>query len=322
MQASQYHQPGMTRTTKDGFTLIELAIVLTITGLLIGASLPLIKIWMAYKREGITKEHIQDIREAMAQYYARTGALPCPGPRVDLDTPYLFATVCAGIVSTPYKDTAAARGIFFAGATSRQMNAESTAAIIEGGVPYKQLNIARETAFDGWQHLMTYAVTLELTNPMAFDSQGQIKIIDQNGNSIIDPRTPALWVIVSHGSDAAGAYNGFSANPMIPCNKQHADSRNCSHTGIYMAANRSLSDSKTYYDDIIFYRNWVDTPPVPSPGYCNLNNIQGVKHDPSMVVQEGMLVKTCPLSEDCTLLVCHNGALVPGIINLNTLQGP
>jgi len=286
---------GHSQTTKSaGFTLAELAIVLVITGILMGTFMPLVPIWVNHRKTDITKEHIQEIRSALAHYYLRTGTYPCPAPRLKLDDAYSFDKDCS-LQDREKTGEAAKRGVYVTDDHS----------IIEGGVPFRLINVPKEDAFDGWGNLITYAVGTILTNRDSFSPNGQIAINDGNGRSIIDPPGSALWVLVSHGSDGSGAYNG---NAAADCNTAHLDGKNCAHNGVFVASDITRGDGKNYYDDIVFYMTWVETPPNPYPVNCQL----ALKDQQPRLLPEGTFVKVGE-----RWLVCRKGLLAPAAIDTN-----
>lgn len=244
------------KTSAAGFTLIELAFVLVIVSLLMGAFLPFIPIWVTHEKTEMTKAHIQEIRRALAQYYARTGSYPCPAARLKMDEAYPFDKDCLVLRGDAHsRREAEKRGVFVANDKD----------VIEGAVPFRLINVPRDDVFDGWDNLITYAVSLNLTSLKNFTLKGQIAITDGKGESLIDPPDSALWALVSHGEDGSGAYNG---NAAADCNPAQLDGKNCDHDGVFVIDELSRSIGKSHYDDFVFYMTWVEAPADLSPAYC------------------------------------------------------
>ena len=61
---------------KKGFTLIELIIVFTLIGILVGLGLPQYKYATKRAREAVLKENIFQMRKLIDQYYADKGKYP------------------------------------------------------------------------------------------------------------------------------------------------------------------------------------------------------------------------------------------------------
>ncbi len=59
-----------------GFSLLELIVVLTLVGLLVGIALPMYKDATLRAREAVLKEDLQRMREAIDEYYTDRGEYP------------------------------------------------------------------------------------------------------------------------------------------------------------------------------------------------------------------------------------------------------
>ena len=254
------------------------------------------------------------VQDAMTHYFARKGAYPCPAAPVSDnpgDTQYYDCTTSDAVQI----EHAEQHGIVFINSNGRE--------IIEGAVPYRLLNIPREGAVDGWDNEFTYAVTAESTSHDTFNANlGGIGIVDENGTSLIDPPASAIWALVSHGPDGSGAYHVGAAIAKV-CPPNRRETVNCSHDGQFVVAPRAFADSMSYYDDIVFYRTWVDYPlDSSSETYCMISLQKGSPR-PSLV-QEGAMIEICgdaaqaltKNSQDCQFMICRGGQLVPGIIDL------
>jgi general secretion pathway protein G len=64
------------RGKKNGFTLIEILIVLTIIGILVGLALPQYKYSLKKGRETVLKENLFVLRKLIDQYYTDKGKYP------------------------------------------------------------------------------------------------------------------------------------------------------------------------------------------------------------------------------------------------------
>lgn len=66
----------MMRYEKRGFTLIEILIVFTLIGILVGLALPQYRYAAKRAREAVLKENLFTIRKLINQYYADKGKYP------------------------------------------------------------------------------------------------------------------------------------------------------------------------------------------------------------------------------------------------------
>ena len=113
----------------EGFTLVELAIVIAIVGLLLGAFLAPLRAQIDAARIRETERMLGEIREALIGYAIVRGALPCPDVAAD------------GI------DGAAP--------------AACTGTALEGVLPFQALGVPRA---DAWGRHFRYRVTQEFSN--------------------------------------------------------------------------------------------------------------------------------------------------------------
>ena len=176
-----------------GFTLVEMAMVLVIVGLLLGGMMPVLSAQMESRRINETRTSMEEIQGALAGFAIANGRLPCPA------------------------DPAIATGQAGAGAerTPPCTNSNST-----GVLPWATLGVD-ET--DAWGNRYTYRVssdfadaigsatygctpgTVPTLSTFALCSSGTLDVLSAApaGTSVaID--VPA--VIVSHGKNAAGAH--------------------------------------------------------------------------------------------------------------------
>ena len=166
---------------QGGFSLIEMAIVLVVVGLLLGGALIPLSIQVEKKDRDITINQLSDMREALIGFALTNGYLPCP----DTDGDGL-------------------------------MNRAATCAASEGGFPWVDLGVGAQ---DAWGQPFTYRVTAEFadTTPGAFGatctpplppfnsfslcSDGDITVLDASGGNFVATGIPAI--IISHGKNWA-----------------------------------------------------------------------------------------------------------------------
>jgi len=306
------------RHASSGFTLVELSVVLVISSLLMVAYLDASRLWLEGRRRDVTMEHISLIHDAMTHYYARNGGYPCPAAPVS--SPDDTKIDCTALDAAAMRQ-AQQHGIAF-------INSRIGRKIIEGSVPYRQLSIPRESTLDGWGNLFTYAVTAGLTSHDTFNANdGGIDIVDEHEKSLIDPLASALWALASHGPDGSGAFYD-RAGAAQSCPSGRRDTLTCSHQGRFMVAPAGYADNREHYDDVVFYRAWVDYLHGAAESYCQIALPRGQQDKTPSQVQDGVMIQVCgadaqamnPNGPACQFLICRGGRLVPGVIDLTGTQ--
>lgn len=166
----------------NGFTLVEMAIVLAIIALILGTGLTLLTAQQDQRRIEDSKARLSDAREALIGFAIVKGRLPCPA-----DPTIPSGTANAGVE----------RPAIAAGCTGG-------ANAIQGDFPWATLGLP-ET--DAWGHRFTYRVTTRFarsTPLFTLSDDGDIDIGTTAGGNDLANNMPA--VIVSHGINGLRAY--------------------------------------------------------------------------------------------------------------------
>ncbi|GJL85986.1 MAG: hypothetical protein DHS20C02_17610 [Micavibrio sp.] len=126
---------------EEGFTIVEIAIVSVILGLMFSAGLLIITNMLSQKFETVTFKRMEVVADAISIYAQRHMRIPCPADNADVVNTAGFGlevnfTVAAGI------------GECLTTATDR-----------EGIVPYATLGIPQDYARDAWGNFFTYRVS-------------------------------------------------------------------------------------------------------------------------------------------------------------------
>ena len=190
------------RKFTQGFTLVEMAIVLIIIGLLLGGLLMPLSAQVESRQISETQKALDEINQALIGFAVANGRLPCPAP----------ATTATGSVGAGLEPTPIVAG---------------GCANAAGVLPWATLGV-NET--DSWGRRYTYRVTAEfartasgqttfggvcvpLSNPLyaafALCSQGDTTIMSTAAGSTVSDRIPA--VVISHGRNGNGAYTSQGA---------------------------------------------------------------------------------------------------------------
>lgn len=184
-----------------GFTLVEMAIVLVIVGLLLGGMLMPLSAQMDQRRNSETQKALDEINQALIGFAVANGRLPCPAP----------ATTATGSAGAGLEATTGAGSAL----TCTNVNGV-------GVLPWATLGV---TETDSWDRRYSYRVTLEFargatgqttfaggcvpqSNPQnaafALCSLGTMTILSTVGGSTVSSNVPA--VVISHGKNGNGAY--------------------------------------------------------------------------------------------------------------------
>jgi prepilin-type N-terminal cleavage/methylation domain-containing protein len=177
-----------------GFTLVELAMVLMIVGLLLGGLIVPLSAQMEQRRATETQKSLEEIREALVGYAVINGQFPCP--------------------ADPTIPTGGANA-----GTPRAGTPPCTASNSTGVVPWVTLGV-NET--DAWGNRFTYRLTPEFADAIAdatygcvptappanasfaLCSPGTLDVLDAAGGANVAIDVPA--VVISHGKNSGGAY--------------------------------------------------------------------------------------------------------------------
>jgi prepilin-type N-terminal cleavage/methylation domain-containing protein len=164
-------------TRQRGFTLLEMAVVLVIVGLLLGGFLNNLGALQARQRDEQTRHNLEEIREALITFAVVNKRLPCPAAPATADT-----VVGAGLERAP------------------------TAAGCTGGaagvLPWATLGLPQT---DAWGRRYTYRVTPAFSRTAPAITLASIgdNTVNNRAGIAIAPLVAA--VVVSHGANAHGS---------------------------------------------------------------------------------------------------------------------
>lgn len=273
---------------QGGFTLIEMAIVMIISGLLVTGGLSAYDLYARDHRIRVTYERLDKFKIAMDAFYKAQGRFPCPSrPKVSMDSPQSGKEDCPQISINNYDSST---GLAVGAGRATSYDGLLADKVFIGSIPYKTLqlgfkdldpndgsmrddgdstssssvDVSRENTLDGWNRQMIYAVPKALTSKGTFDTnRGAIAVTTENGYDLARLPGTALWAAYSAGDDGLGAYDtdGDLYRTSAACNSSTISpkmgERNCQAYKVpvltFISGLRSMVPGNNYFDDIVYF---------------------------------------------------------------------
>jgi prepilin-type N-terminal cleavage/methylation domain-containing protein len=257
--------------TQAGFSLFELAIAMTLLGLVLSSSLAAFREYSRVKSANDAQEKKTTVEYALSRFVATQGRMPCPAdPTLSLNSANGGVENCM-LATTGFTCTGAGG----TGGVCRVVGGRDTAADVEsvnpdtvliGAVPYVSLGIAAIDTIDSWGGKMTYAVSESLTPAGSFNEDYGViskqifntatSAYENAANPLVTsggvPLTDSFsYALISHGPDRKGAYS-YEGILLASCGSTtaSADAENCDNDSVFRDTSRkSVAANNAYYDD-------------------------------------------------------------------------
>lgn len=239
--------------TDAGFSLIELALVLVIIGLIASSSISALTNQMRLAKETQTTAKMDTIEQAIAAYLAVNGRLPCPAHSMLPTTDTNFGLEhCTGIAS---KNMTTVPADFSQTGFIDQW-------IILGTIPTRTLQLPDEFMVDGWGNRFTFVITEgfagwgdgaygtpEKIYYFGNTSTGLLTVTDSEGGLRTDQ---AAYVFISHGPNGFGAWL-HDGNGQRPISTDESEAENGSNNEAFneFFVQKERTD---VFDDVIRYK--------------------------------------------------------------------
>ncbi len=223
---------------QNGFSLLELVVVLTIISIVIGTSLMVGSKQVERERISTTFAELKLMQESLKTYAKVHGKLPCPAPAFINSADPLFGYAATDCDSTP----------------SANVYHIASPDIKAGEVPFRTLNLPVAFAADQWDGRYLYSVSDNLIPSIEKDMEGVMTIVDTK-NEIITQK--AAYVILSLGKSGLGSFNHKNNAAGPACSTTHADSENCKTPWqTFMDGSiRETDGAANFFDDIMVWAN-------------------------------------------------------------------
>ena len=168
---------------QPGFTLVELAVVLAIFGLLLGILVIPLGTQVDQQRYAEAQRQLNAVHEALLGFAIANGRLPCPAN----------ATLASGTVN--------------AGAENRQAAPLNPCVAAQGALPWATLGVPE---LDPWGYRFTYRVATNLADDPPLGMQASFLITEAGDITVTDGAvnigTSLAAVVVSHGKNSLGGF--------------------------------------------------------------------------------------------------------------------
>lgn len=232
----------MKNSSNSAFSLLELAIVLTIIGVVVTLSVSGLQSQLDSSEIASTKQRLDTIKLAIENYRTQFEKYPCPAlpnlassdPSYGDSVPDCYTTCPAGLNCVANSTNGALLDM------------------AQGSIPFKTLGIAPELTIDSWGNKITYAIDARFTQDLnRCETDGLINIQDYSNNSVT---SKAMYALVSHGIDKKGAYSPESGTITMACDGSAKDGANCDNNTTFRISDISTSNTNTaYYDDVMLF---------------------------------------------------------------------
>lgn len=215
----------------QGFTLIELSIVLTILSILLGVGLGIGTTQIVLVKQKETKRRMEVINRAIENYVEIYHRLPCPADITDqlTDSVNFGKERSQNYDNKPYACDDSGAGVFRTVGADPSDNLDPDNKVVWGMLPVATLQLPDYMAFDGWGRRFVYAMDEVTTVPESLNEAGPDPLFDNNtyrggirigtvgGNKVLandlvaDPKAPlenvgAIVMVLSYGEDGHGAW--------------------------------------------------------------------------------------------------------------------
>jgi len=227
-----------------GFSMIELAVVLTIVGIVMSMVLPMLGAMEIRQRTTTTVQGLHNIEIALRSFIVQEKRLPCPAlPNLSKSNPnYGFEA------STPGNcDSATISG--------------NTA---HGIVPWRTLDMS-SGLIDGYGQRFTYAVLQAATIEQAFENTltGQILVFNNEATPVqINNGNNSIVLVMSHGKNGYGGYLPGGNRKTLPSSTPEQENTDDDNRFIATSFNEVSGNTNEFDDRLIYWSQASIAAPI------------------------------------------------------------
>jgi len=251
------------RNRSAGFTLIEMAVVLTILALSAAGGMTILSKAIRAQKTDDTYDKMEYIMSAIEEYVTENGHLPCPTSTQD----GLGEEESGFGIGSGTNNCSAIPGGF-----------SGVGNIVRGFVPVYTLKISPDYLYDGWNRRFSYIVDEDLTSAAGFSTDtGSIAVMNE-ADIVLTGGELAAVLIISHGERGHGAHRLKGSNPtqiddgLTPPNyeEENGNENSLFDTTFRDVPHRNIDggtdETDEPFDDYLIYRTqWQLDPAPPLP---------------------------------------------------------
>lgn len=247
----------------SGYSLIQMAIALLVFGLLFAGFAQIYTLYTNQQSFLTTQEKVEQAVQKLQIFRQANGYYPCPAPIDAARTGATYGTPSNCSVTTQAIGTCI-NGICIQSNTRNIGGVATVIRVRYGAIPFRALQMDEQDTFDAYGSRLSYALTENMGTKANFNElNGGIDIVNELGESLVEPASSAAFIVISHGQNRVGAVSALTgaqpiACPTGPAAANQLDAENCFNPANVAAAARFVNTFKTegtgpIFDDIVSY---------------------------------------------------------------------
>lgn len=239
--------------TQDGFSLVELAIIMIIMGLLTAPFLQQYNVYKEQQKRDETSLSFSQSHEGLSNFYSTMIDTDSDG----IEDTYNNYYPCPSDPAIAFGETGHGVSVdkcwtIGNGDCSPDGGMCHYGGAFIGGIPYVTLSLPYTETIDGYKNPIKYVVSDTLVNPATASDenrQGSITWEDDTGGPTRTQNTNALYGFISPGANRKGAFDLYGN--FTPCSAGTDDVQNCNNNGTFLRKRMTLASGAGYFDDIV-----------------------------------------------------------------------
>lgn len=261
------HITTQRKNHRHGFSLVEMSIVMVIMSIIVTGGLLATATFMQRQAYNDSQERLNEIFDAVRNYYGRVGRIPCPArPNIELGAAGFgiegVTPVGSGGTGLCHDDPDGAPASVVRISTPTATDPHPDAIRI-GAVPTRTLGLSDEHIADGFGNRFIYAMTEALSSTSQFSEKtnltatavdvypATVQLLDRAGSAIMDD---IAFIVVAMGENGSktGTYRYITGVRAGTCGTGRMDAENCDEDGQFREILFNNGDvAANYFDDYV-----------------------------------------------------------------------